>query len=283
MLFQKPAIFNTSVWENVALGLRYRNTENEIIDSRVQESLEQVGLSGYGERRAKTLSGGETQRLALARALITNPEILFLDEPTAHLDPRSAEKIEQLILDLKQNQGFTMVVATHDLFQAQRISDRIAVLMDGVLSQVGIPEELFQTPRNQKVARYMGVENILPGVVIENREGVTTINVHGNRIYAISPWKGGDSVFICIRGEAITLGLERGSRTSARNVFSGTVRQLVNRGPLVRVKVDIGTEIIAYLTRNAVEEMELSPGKEVVVIIKATGIHVIQATEGIDI
>lgn len=275
ILFQKPVIFNTLVKENVALGLRYRQIEEAVIKERVEEALEQVGLSGYGERKARTLSGGESQRLALARALVTEPEILFLDEPTAYLDPRTADSIEALINALNGDYGITLVIATHDLFQGQRISDRIAVMMEGELSQVGAPEEIFQAPHSREVARYVGVENILPGTVIENKDGATSITVDGLRFMAISSYRQGERVWVCFRGEAVTLDLEEHSHSSARNIFRGTIRRLVLEGPLIHVKVDCGIEIASLLTRNAVEELRLVPGMEVMVSVKAAAIHIL--------
>jgi tungstate transport system ATP-binding protein len=137
MVFQKPVMFKTSVRENVSYGLRIRGEVK--IDERVEAAIEAVGLSGYGSRDANTLSGGEMQRIALARALVLDPELLLLDEPTANLDPKTAATIDALISRFKG----TVIMATHNMLQARRLADRIAVLVEGRLSKVGRPSEVL--------------------------------------------------------------------------------------------------------------------------------------------
>ena len=117
---QKPLVFTTSVFENVAQPLRWRGVKSEEIRQRVVESLVLVNMDAYIDRHAKTLSGGETQRVALARALVTRPEILFLDEPTANLDPYSTTMVEEIVSSIIQKQKLTVVMTTHDLAQGQR-------------------------------------------------------------------------------------------------------------------------------------------------------------------
>ncbi|MDM7912812.1 MAG: phosphate ABC transporter ATP-binding protein [Methanotrichaceae archaeon] len=137
MVFQKPVMFKTSVRENVSYGLRIRGESR--IDGRVRAAIEAVGLSGYESRDANTLSGGEMQRIALARALVLEPEILLLDEPTANLDPKTAAAIDALISRFKG----TVIMATHNMLQARRLAERIAVLVEGRLVEVGKPKEVL--------------------------------------------------------------------------------------------------------------------------------------------
>jgi tungstate transport system ATP-binding protein len=154
MVFQKPAIFNLSVEKNVSYGLRIRGVSAPAIRDRVRSALRDVSLLGYEKRRASSLSGGEAQRVALARALITEPELLLLDEATANLDPRTAETIEDLILQAGKD-GLSVVMATHDLDQARRIADEVAVLIGGELVQVGSAEDIFDNPKSEEVARFV--------------------------------------------------------------------------------------------------------------------------------
>jgi tungstate transport system ATP-binding protein len=154
MVFQKPSMFNVSVEKNVSYGLRIRGVFGPAIRDRVRSALREVGLSGYEKRRAFSLSGGEAQRVALARALVTEPELLLLDEATANLDPRTAETIEDLIRRAGED-GLAVVMATHDLDQARRLADWVGVLVGGELVRVGAPEEIFERPGSEEVARFV--------------------------------------------------------------------------------------------------------------------------------
>ncbi|PKL60070.1 MAG: ABC transporter ATP-binding protein, partial [Methanomicrobiales archaeon HGW-Methanomicrobiales-4] len=127
MVFQTPIAFKETVFENIAVGLRYRHVPSDEIIRRVQEKLKEIGLPGYEKRKAGTLSGGEMQRVSLARVMVTQPDILLLDEPTANLDPLSTNKIEELIRYYNREFGTTVIMSTHDLFQGQRMADRVAV------------------------------------------------------------------------------------------------------------------------------------------------------------
>ena len=171
----------------MAIGLLFRNVKKEEIQARVPEALDLVGLGEYEERKAGTLSGGEMQRVALARAISTRPEILLLDEPTANLDPVSTEKIESLVSALKERFGITVVLSTHDMIQGQRLADRIAVVIDGRIGQVGTSKDIFYHPMNRAVATMVGVENIFEGVVATNEGGLASIDVNGSSIIATTP------------------------------------------------------------------------------------------------
>jgi tungstate transport system ATP-binding protein len=139
MVFQKPVAFRSNVLDNVRYGLKIRGINGR---EKAIDALRFVGLSDYERRDANTLSGGEMQRLALARAIVVEPELLLLDEPTANLDPKSSAKIEELISDLTL-QGITVVMATHNMGQCHRLADKVAVLTQGKVMEVGRPEEIF--------------------------------------------------------------------------------------------------------------------------------------------
>lgn len=141
MVFQKPVMFKDSVKENVSYGLRMRGRKERYEKIRVEEALEMVGLSGYESRDANTLSGGEMQRIALARALILQPELLLLDEPTANLDPRSADSIDNLLSSLAGSRT-AVILATHNMEQCRKLAGRVAVLQAGRLAALGKSEEI---------------------------------------------------------------------------------------------------------------------------------------------
>jgi len=158
LIFQRTATFNTSVFENVAFGLRIRNLTKNQIEGRVSEALAAVGLGGFERRRAKKLSGGEQQRVALARAFAINPEILLLDEPTANLDPANSMAVESIINRLRDEQTHTMVLSTHNLYQARRLSDKIAHIHYGRVLEVAKPDRFFTNPSNEITQKFVNGE-----------------------------------------------------------------------------------------------------------------------------
>lgn len=153
MVFQRPILLNDTVFENVAYGLKLRGlTEDEIAD-RVEAALDSVMLKNFAHRMAKKLSGGEQQRVVLARALVLNPELLLLDEPTANLDPTSATIVEKIIRQLRGRS--TVVVATHNIFQAKRLSDRVGCILNGMIIDVDKPKNIFTKPRNEIIRKFV--------------------------------------------------------------------------------------------------------------------------------
>lgn len=272
MLFQKPALFKTSVFENISYGLKFRGEGRESIEEKVIHALEIVGLVDYAERKASTLSGGEAQRVALARAIVTEPEVLLLDEPTANLDPRSVERIEELILRINRDYETTIIIATHDMLQGQRLADRFGVLMDGEVAQIGMPKEIFYSPNNEAIARFVGVENIIHGVIRRNERGIAEIAVDNGTIFAVSDYRGG-AVKVFVRPEEIIVSESRGD-SSARNVIRGRIQELHDFGPLTRVKLDTG--LVALITKQSRESLGLRKGAEVYATFKATAVHVVR-------
>ncbi|MDD1669217.1 MAG: ABC transporter ATP-binding protein [Methanomicrobiales archaeon] len=275
MLYQKPIIFNLNVYENIAIGLKFRKEREETIRRRVKEALGEIGLPEYATRSARTLSGGEAQRVALARAIVTDPEVLFLDEPTANLDPPSAEKIEEIILGLNRDAGTTIVLSTHDMLQGQHLAGRIGVMMEGRLPQTGNALEIFHRPATKKIARFVQVDNIFPGTVAEGRNGEVSVDVAGTTFCAISQLPPGKDVDILFRAEDVTIGTGGGPVSSARNIYQGRVKHLVPSGPFVRVIIDCGIDIAAIVTIRSAEDLNLGYGKEVWISVKATAIHVL--------
>lgn len=278
MVFQKPTVLNTTVEENVAAGLKFRKVPRGEIGEQVRAALDLVGLSHLAGRRAISLSGGEMQRLAIARAIVTKPDILFLDEPTANLDPANAEMIEDLILRINRKFRTTMVLSTHDMIQGQRLAHRIGVVMDGHLVQTGDLNMIFYHPVNRAIASFVGIEPIRGGIVENSEDNLATIAVGRVRFQAVTEEKPGSKVCLCIRPEDVTLNLAGGDMTqsSVRNCLQGTITKMTPLGPFTRVTVDCGgVPQSALLTRKSCEDLGLSTGTNVVACIKATSIHVI--------
>jgi tungstate transport system ATP-binding protein len=282
MVFQKPAVMNTSVAENVAFGLKFRGVEKSQRKERVRSALDLVGLTHLAGRSAPTLSGGEMQRVAIARALITQPEVLLLDEPTANLDPVNAGMIEELVLTINRKFHTTVILATHDMIQGQRLADRIGVIMGGQIVQVGTTNDIFYQPAGRAIARLVGIDTVLKGVVKANDRGHAEIAV-GNTIFeAITASGPGTPVALYIRPEEVTILIpEPGiQRISARNQLFGTITKMVPFGPFTRVTVDCGFLLTALITRRSCGELGLKIGSVVITGIKATAIHVLADEPG---
>lgn len=275
MVFQKPAAFHTTVYENIAMGLRFRGMGEHSVKEHVKNVINEIGLRGYGERRATTLSGGEMQRVALARAMVTEPDILLLDEPTENLDPVSIETIENLILHFNREYGTTVIMATHDMLQGQRLADRIAVMMNGTFSQIGPPPEVFSTPSSEEVGRFVGIDNILSGRVAASRDGLMDVDIDGVTVSAVGSYPAGMEVTLFLRGEDVMLFLSDGAVTSARNTLAGEITEIIRMGAVVRLKTDCGIPISVLITRQSFDDMELHTGKKVLVRFKATSVHAV--------
>jgi len=167
MVIQGAPVFDTSVYDNVAWGLKVRGEDEGAVRKKVTDVLNLVGLEEYEKRNARTLSGGEAQRVAFAMAAVFRPEVLLLDEPTTNLDPITEGVIEDIISRINR-MGITVVIATHKQSEAITLASRIAVVKDGKIVQVGTPDEIFYKPRTEFVARFTGAKNIFKGTVVKN-------------------------------------------------------------------------------------------------------------------
>jgi tungstate transport system ATP-binding protein len=218
------------------------------------------------------------QRLAIARAIVTKPDVLFLDEPTANLDPANAAMVEDLILRINKKFSTTIVLSTHDMIQGQRLAHCIGVIMDGRLVQTGDLNAIFFHPANRAIASFVGIDPVRGGTIRSSESGLATIEVGNVTIQAVSNEQPGTSVALCIRPEDVTLRLQAatGSADSARNCLPSTITRLVPLGPFTRVYLNCGeVAIVALLTRKSCEELGLATGGHVTAHIKATAIHVI--------
>ncbi len=157
-VFQRPMLLERTVWENVAFGLRLRGRGDG--RERVQEVLEEVGLAHLAKQRARTLSGGEAQRVALARAMVIDPAALLLDEPTANLDPYNVGLIEAIVRRLNQERGTTLVLVTHNVFQARRLAGRVVFLLDGKIVESASTEDFFQSPSDPRTSAFVRGEMV---------------------------------------------------------------------------------------------------------------------------
>lgn len=274
MVFQEPLLFDTTVFANVAAGLRFRSMERSDVERVVAESLDQFGITQLRDRSARTLSGGEGQRASLARAFATRPEILFLDEPFSALDPPTRESLLVDLEGILAKRGTTTVFATHDRLEALRLSNRIAVMREGQIVQIGTPEEVMNRPVDEFVAAFVGMETILRGTITGVDRGTITVSVAGLNIEVMGEGKVGDQAILCLRPENVTLhkGLS-GVSTSARNVFRGTIVRIDDLSFIQRVTLDCGFHLVAFVTRASVDGLPLRTGESVDASFKTTGVH----------
>jgi tungstate transport system ATP-binding protein len=280
MVLQESLLFDTTVYNNVAAGLKIRGMRKSEIRDKVEEQLDRFEISHLKDRSAKTLSGGEAQRTSLARAFALQPEILLLDEPFASLDPPTRDALIEDLEHILQRTRTTTILATHDRLEALRLSDRIAVMNQGEILQVGPPGEVMNQPVDEFVASFVGVETILSGRVINRNGGSFVATVQDKEIEAVGDPHLGESVVLCIRPENVTLSiLPSEERTSARNVFPGRIRKITPLGLYQRVHLDCTFPLVAYVTNHSLEELSLTEGKEISASFKATAVNVIRKGE----
>ncbi len=276
MVFQEPLLFDTTVFGNVAVGLKIRGVRRSEIARTVPVYLERFGIGHLAKRSARKLSGGEAQRTSLARAFVTRPEIVFLDEPFSALDPPTREALTGDLERILRETHTTAIASTHDQTEALRLADRIAVVNAGRIAQIGPVGEVMNRPVDEFVASFVGVETVLPGRVLRTSDGVFVAAVEGGEIQAVGHVRTGEGVLCCIRPEHVTLSTNIPfSESSARNVFAGTIRKVTPLGLFMRVRVDCGFDLVAYVTRQSLEELALVEGRQVTASFKATAVHVI--------
>ncbi len=184
MVFQNYAIFpHMTVFENVAYGLKARKVEKREIEKRVNEALEMVQILNLKDRHPANMSGGQQQRVALARAIVIHPDILLMDEPLSNLDAKLRIQMRTTIKKVQKKLGITTIYVTHDQEEALAISDRIAVMKDGKIQQVGKPQEIYSRPANEFVANFIGTSNILNGTIVsKDRNHNYKINLGGSEV-----------------------------------------------------------------------------------------------------
>ncbi len=272
MVFQKSVFFNTTVFKNLAYGLKLRGNSKIEIAKRVDEALDLVGLKGFEKRRADKLSGGEQQRVSLARALVLNTELLLLDEPTVNLDPKNVSIIEESISRVKQDHKTTVVLATHNMFQAEAMSDRAALILGGTISHVGTNQEVFGNS-NKHLASFARLENVFSGISRLSKDSTSIIDVDGHLRIEASFAKSG-KLSIYVRPEDIILSSSP-LTSSARNTFKGTIAGVSDLGSIVKLRVDTGKEFMVQITRKSFKEMKLNLGSTVFLTFKASSVHLV--------
>ena len=236
--------------------------------------LARLGLTHLADRKPANLSGGEKQRVALARALAMDPALFLFDEPLSALDARARDALRDELKTLLRQLGLPAIYVTHDQTEALVLADKMAILRDGALLQVGAPSEIFNAPADEFVANFVGVETVLEGETLAASDGDVRIALGSREIHAVSE-HAARRVLVCIRPEDVALA--RGARgdSSVRNQFDARVVAVAALGPLFKITLDCGFPLIAYVTKQSYLELNLAPGAPVVASVKATAIHLI--------
>jgi spermidine/putrescine transport system ATP-binding protein len=270
-VFQSYALFpHLSVERNVAFGLERRKLERSHIRRLVGEALEMVQLAGYEKRRPAQLSGGQQQRVALARALVNRPRALLLDEPLGALDLRLRKQLQIELKRIQQEVGITFVHVTHDQEEAMTMADTIAVMNDGRIEQSGTPADLYERPRTEFVASFLGVSNLVDARLRASSNGLANVETHDGAILRVPSERigphGGDAVRVGVRPEKVTLAPAGAAVPEGANVLRGTVIVASFLGVSIQyvVRTAGGEELTVFAqNRDGAEPDSLAPGREV--------------------
>ncbi|MCX5849982.1 MAG: ABC transporter ATP-binding protein [Deltaproteobacteria bacterium] len=275
VVFQEPLLLNNSVFENVALGLKFRRLKNGEIRSRVKSALDYFGISQLAKRSAKTLSGGEAKRVSLARAFAIKPQIILLDEAFNSLDPPSRDTIIDDLKQILEETKITAVMALHDREETLRLAQDVSVMNAGKIVQSGTTAAIFNHPDSEFVANFVGTESILEGTVKSCSEGQMVVSINGKSIEAVGDCSIGQKVYCCLRPENVTVSSQTQSKISARNIFEAKVSKIIRQGFFNKLTLDCGFPLVAYITIPSCEDLSIAQGGTVIASFKATSVHVI--------
>jgi tungstate transport system ATP-binding protein len=275
VVFQEPLLLNSSVYENVAIGLKFRRLKNEEIRKGVQSALDYFGIAQLAKRSAKTLSGGEAKRVSLARAFAIKPQIILLDEAFNSLDPPSRETIIDDLKRILEETKITAVLASHDREETLRLAQDVSVMNSGRIVQSGKTAEIFNQPDSEFVANFVGTESILEGTVNSCAAGHMVVSINGKSIEAVGDCSIGQKVFCCLRPENVTVSNYTQGKISARNIFEAKVSKIIRQGYFYKLTLDCGFPLVAYITIPSYEDLGIAKGGTVFASFKATAVHVI--------
>jgi tungstate transport system ATP-binding protein len=278
-VFQSPLLLSDTVSNNIATGLTFRGLSKKEIHERVDHWMDLLHITQLKNRQAKVLSGGEAQRVSLARAFCLETELILMDEPFSAVDAPTRQELLEDLRNILSKTNQTCVYVTHDIDEALTIGDRVAVMFAGNLHQVGPVQSTFDHPKTPEVAAFMGVENILPGIITGAKDDVLAIRSGDVTLEAVGQLPAGSNVFVCLRPEDITLySADEPIRPStARNRLLCRITGMYNQGSVIRIEMDAGIKLIALVTRPSVEELGLKVSRNVYAVFKASAIHLLPA------
>lgn len=268
IVYQDSCLFpHLSVSDNIKYGLRYRHKHKAGKKDRFDELVDLLVIRHLLDRKPGTLSGGEVQRTALARALLTEPRVLLLDEPFSAIDQSFRSELQQLLKTLQQTSGVTFIMVTHSFSEALSLADRAAVLQNGRVEQEGSMMDIFKKPCSPFVAKFVGIKNIYPARFTGLSAAVNDIMIQmGNE-------PGAGQGYIAIRPEDIILSKSR-LDSSIRNSFCGVVKLVLDRGVTFEIDILAGeTQFRSLITRSALIDLNIKVGDGIFISFKATAVH----------
>jgi len=276
MVFQEPLLFDTTVFNNVASGLKIRGLSKTCVNERVMKYLRCFQCDHLVRRSARKLSGGESQRISLARAFAIEPEIIFLDEPFSSLDPPTRHGLIHDLNKIVKETGTTTVMVTHLESEALSMSSRIMVMNAGRIIQAGSPSEVMNNPSNEFVAKFAGMENILNGRVLHCSDGLMVAAISDKKLCAAGRAQPDDEVAFCIRPENVGISIPNpGESGRDKNVFIGRITQVYSVGPFLKLILDCGFPLIALMPRDAFAGLKLAEDDEVYAWFSPASVHVL--------
>ncbi len=266
MVFQNYALFpHMTIAENLSFPLEVRNIGKSEREQKVQRALDMVEMGAFGGRRPSQLSGGQQQRIALARALVFEPELVLMDEPLGALDKQLREKMQFEITRLAHNLGITTVYVTHDQTEALTMSDRVAVFNDGRIQQLAPPNELYESPVNSFVAQFIGENNTLEGTVKEINNGLALVQLDDGELIDCKPVnvsKPGERTRVSIRPERVEYNKSR--IQEGAHTLKAEVLEFIYMGDIFRTRLRVaGNDEFFIKTRNAPDQTRLEPGQQI--------------------
>lgn len=242
-IFQNYALFPLmTVEDNIAFGLKMKKVPKDEIKKRVQEMIELVHLEGYEKRKPKELSGGEQQRVSIVRGLINNPKVLLLDEPLSALDLKLRKKMQIELKQIQKKLKITFIYVTHDQDEALSMSDRVVVLNNGKIEQIGSPVEVYEHPNSLYVADFLGEANVFAGEVIDTSPVRTTIKIKEDKEITVlsNSFKEGDKVNVIVRPENVLI-----SKTERKtNCLEGKIQEQIYDGAFTKILIKVDKQII---------------------------------------
>jgi molybdate/tungstate transport system ATP-binding protein len=270
LLYQSYMLFeHLTVEKNITFSLDIKKLPSKTIKQKLSEISSLLEITKLLKRYPRNLSGGEKQRVALARALIMNPNILLLDEPFTAIDTHLRSKVIQNIRKLHQDLNLTVIHVTHDIDEALYLANKLAIIHEGKLIQLGTKEEVFKNPKNKLVANFLGYKNIFKGSINNKNQFILNdlciqldSRPHINR-----------ETYILIPPESITISSNIAA-SSARNNFQGTITEVISKNGFYEIILDCKIQLSVYITHQSYSDMNLSKSKQVNISFKATSIKV---------
>lgn len=272
IVYQDHALFpHLSVKDNILFGLRLRkNTSREML-AVLEWITGLLGISHLLNRKPGTLSGGERQKVALARALSVKPEVLLLDEPLSALDPETRETIQDELRRLHEVLHNTIVHVTHDFEEAMTLGTMVGVIGEGQLKQVGTPEQIFRHPESPFVARFALMRNLFSGEVERDLNGKPLFRMPGLELQVATEIEGPG--YAAIRSEDVLVSRQPFAHNTS-NVFSGAVARITDKGATINITVNLPPEVVCLVTRHQFSDLRLMVGDKVFVSLNPASIHV---------